>query len=139
MRLLILMTFVSAILMGCASTDVEMRTLDSTKWEVAQISGMIIFTTETTKLPTLDFDAEKMTVNGTTGCNNYSGSYTMDGSQLAFGPMATTRMACPDIAIESGFQKAIAKIGSYKINGDLLRFFDDSGVELLKAQPATAE
>lgn len=33
-------------------------------------------------------------VSGTTGCNIFSGTYTVDGSKLTFGPLMTTRKAC---------------------------------------------
>ena len=139
MRFVSFIALATLVVAGCASSDVAVRTLDSAEWKVAQISGFTMFTTESTKLPTMNFDVEKMSVNGTTSCNNYSGSFTLDGSKLAFGPTATTRMACPDMKIEAAFEKAMAKVGSYKISGDLLRLFDSTGVELLKAQPATAE
>jgi len=30
-------------------------------------------------------------VTGNTGCNNFTGGYTLDGNQLAIGELATTR------------------------------------------------
>ena len=33
-------------------------------------------------------------VSGSSGCNTYNGSYTLDGDALKIGPLATTRMAC---------------------------------------------
>lgn len=35
-------------------------------------------------------------VSATTDCNNAMGSYTVTGSALTFGPLASTLMACPD-------------------------------------------
>ncbi len=34
------------------------------------------------------------TISGSTGCNNFTGSFTLDGDQLTLGPLATTRKAC---------------------------------------------
>jgi len=34
------------------------------------------------------------TVNGSGGCNNYNGSYTLSGDQISIGPLATTMMYC---------------------------------------------
>jgi heat shock protein HslJ len=34
-------------------------------------------------------------VSGFAGCNRFRGTYTFDGGALTFGPLATTRMACP--------------------------------------------
>jgi heat shock protein HslJ len=33
-------------------------------------------------------------VSGSSGCNTYNGTYTLDGDALKIGPLATTRMAC---------------------------------------------
>ncbi len=35
-------------------------------------------------------------VIGNSGCNSLTGSYAEDGVALSFGPIATTRMLCPD-------------------------------------------
>ena len=43
--------------------------------------------------PFLVFD-EGGRVSGSGGCNRLAGTYTASGEQLAFGPLATTRMAC---------------------------------------------
>jgi len=34
------------------------------------------------------------TATGSGGCNSYSGSYTLEGDVVSFGPMATTMMMC---------------------------------------------
>ena len=44
--------------------------------------------------PTLTFDAGSVAVD--TGCNTGSGTYTVAGDAVTFGPIATTRMACAD-------------------------------------------
>jgi putative lipoprotein len=33
---------------------------------------------------------------GTLGCNRFTGTYAQDDYKLTFGPLATTRMACPE-------------------------------------------
>ena len=33
-------------------------------------------------------------VSGSTGCNNFSGEYVVDGDKIDIGPLATTRRAC---------------------------------------------
>ena len=40
-------------------------------------------------------------VAGFAGCNRFRGSFTFDGSTLTFGPLATTRMACPPEKMET--------------------------------------
>ena len=47
---------------------------------------------------------------GSAGCNTYNGTYTVDGSSISFGPLATTKMACPvaDTAVETAFLAGLA-------------------------------
>lgn len=50
-------------------------------------------------------------VSGSSGCNTYNGSYTLDGDALKIGPLATTRMACDPAATmdqETQFLAALA-------------------------------
>lgn len=42
--------------------------------------------------PTLSF--EEGNINGTTGCNGYFGSYTLDGTNLTIGQVGQTEMYC---------------------------------------------
>ena len=34
--------------------------------------------------------------DGSGGCNDFNGTYTADGSKLTFGPLSSTKKACPD-------------------------------------------
>jgi heat shock protein HslJ len=37
------------------------------------------------------------TASGTDGCNRMTGTWQQDGTQVAFGPWATTQMSCPSV------------------------------------------
>ena len=55
-------------------------------------------------------------VSGSSGCNTYSGSYTVNGDELTFGPTATTRKACADQAVtdqETAFLAALEATASF--------------------------
>ncbi len=51
-------------------------------------------------------------VSGRSACNQYSGTATVDGASLTFGPLATTLMACEDavMVVESAYQQALAQV-----------------------------
>ena len=49
---------------------------------------------------TIMFDREGR-VSGRSGCNRFSGGYTLTGEGLSFGNMAVTRMACPPPMMET--------------------------------------
>lgn len=51
-------------------------------------------------------------VVGSAGCNNFQGSYEVDGSTLTFGPMAITRKMCPPAEMdqEAAFLQAMERV-----------------------------
>jgi heat shock protein HslJ len=61
-------------------------------------------------------------VAGTTGCNRYMGAYEVEGDSLAFGPIATTMMACPPPAdaVERAYVAALASVTGWRRDGDQL-------------------
>jgi len=72
---------------------------------------------------TLIFDAEAKTASGSAGCNSYSGSFTLSGSKLSFGPFMSTLMACmPDEinAQESAYLQLMGQVNSIQITGNSL-------------------
>ena len=46
-------------------------------------------------------------VIGHGGCNRFFGSYDQSGDTLTFGPLASTKMACPNLAEEQAFMSAL--------------------------------
>jgi heat shock protein HslJ len=108
---------------GCAGDPA--RLLDG-EWTAITLAG--------TALPkgadvTLSFDAGR--ISGLAACNRYSGSYTLTGEGLTFGPMAGTRMACPPplMETESAVFAAFARVTQFDIAAD--------GALLLKTDEAT--
>jgi heat shock protein HslJ len=66
-------------------------------------------------------------VSGNGGCNAFNGPYTLSGSSITFGPLATTRRACPSEAInlqEQRFLAALTASTNYEIAGDRLTLRD---------------
>lgn len=55
------------------------------------------------------------------GCNQGSGTVEVAGDSLTFGPIATTKMACPDTAeVERAFAEVLAGTATYSIEEDRL-------------------
>ncbi len=77
---------------------------------------------------------------GSTGCNTFSGSYTLEGDQLTFDPTVTmTRMACPEeeSAVEDGYMAALPLVEFWTMeDGDLL-LADADGLPLLGFERST--
>ena len=61
-------------------------------------------------------------VTGFSGCNIFNGTYTLEkGNRIRFSKMASTRMACPDLAFkESDFMQVFELADNYTLNGNTL-------------------
>jgi heat shock protein HslJ len=62
-------------------------------------------------------------------CNRGTTSYLLNGTQLTFGPIAMTKMACPPGSRDAEFVKDLAAVSSQRFQGYelLLTLKDDSG------------
>ena len=63
-------------------------------------------------------------------CNGGSGSYSLEGDSLSFGPIVTTRMGCPGDSQASTFLQDLESVSSYGMEGDklALSLMADAGV-----------
>lgn len=72
---------------------------------------------------TADFGADG-TLSGSAGCNNYTATYEISGTNLKIGPTASTRMACADPAgvmeQEVQYLQALATAATYAREGNRL-------------------
>ena len=79
------------------------------------------------------------TVGGSTGCNRFTASYTVDGDAMEIGEIASTRMACPPPAdaIERAYLAALGRVAAWHIDGSELVLADDDDNELLRCEEAS--
>lgn len=89
--------------------------LPGSSWALVEMSDQVL----ADAIPTIAFGADG-TVSGSTGCNTFNGTYTIDGSAITFGPLATTRMACAAdvMAIEDAYLAALDGASSWSIGSD---------------------
>lgn len=118
---------VALTLAACGGLASAQGNLDGTRW--------ILLTYRETKpigsvRPTLNF--EKDQVSGNASCNNYGGSYQVDGEKITFGPMFMTEMYC--VALEgimdqeSLYLKMMGSVERFELNeGLLVLFLSDGG------------
>lgn len=71
---------------------------------------------------------------GTGGCNRFNGGFTLEGSNLRFGPAASTNMACAPAAMdqEQRFHAALAEVRGYRIENGILHLTDGAGRTLVR-------
>ena len=99
--------------------------LTNTNWMLTSLNGSEPVPTTTI---TINFDNGSQ-VSGSDGCNNYSGSYEVDGNNIKFGPLAGTMMACPEPIMEqaTAYQNALAETATFTVTDDELTFSNASG------------
>ncbi len=66
-------------------------TVEGTRWRLVTLSGA---PPQGEQAITLLLDEGQ--ASGSSGCNTYTATYSLDGLALRIGPVAGTRMACPD-------------------------------------------
>lgn len=69
-------------------------------------------------------------------CNRGGGSYTISAGKLSFGPMMSTRMACPPDSLDAVFMRNLQRVEAFFIeNGTLnLVFSEDGGTMRFKPE-----
>ncbi len=82
-------------------------------------------------LPNLRFeDGGRVTGNG--GCNRFFGRYeTGDEGLLKFGMLASTKMACDDLAGETQFLQQLESVRRFRLDGIRLSLADEAGQQVL--------
>ncbi len=73
--------------------------------------------------PTLAFEDDRAA--GNASCNQYFGSYELDGSSITFGPLASTEMFCADPGVmeqEAAYLTALQSVDSWAMDDETLTF-----------------
>jgi putative lipoprotein len=72
--------------------------------------------------------------HGFGGCNNFTGRYTLDGTTLTLGPLASTRKACPPALMsqEASFHQALGETRGYRFENGLLFLLDAQGASVMR-------
>ncbi|MCL7942415.1 META domain-containing protein [Marinobacter sp. ATCH36] len=129
--------FAVLLLAGCAGSpatdssrrDVVAMPLTNTYWQLVSVAGQPVPETDREqKAHVLFLDDGR--VSGFSGCNQYMGNYRVEGENLLFDSMSSTRMACPDSQTEGQLFAALAKTVGVNLEGIELRLLGEAGEEL---------
>jgi heat shock protein HslJ len=138
-RLFRVLGFLAALsaLGACAQTvGAAAVPLEGRDWVLTRIEGQAV---AASRPPSLRVDGAAGKVAGFSGCNRYTGSATVSGAKLKFGPLAGTRMACVDgMELEQRYLTLLAQTDRYRIEGDTLLLLSGDrtllGYQVLPAQ-----
>lgn len=120
---------------GAAAAPLD---LAGRRWMLRALAGEEIRPTEGGRPPFLQFEGTppQLSAYGQGGCNTFRGNAQVDGSQLEFGALASTKMACPDLELESRFFTALSTTATWKIHGTWLLLGGAEG-EVARFEAAT--
>lgn len=93
-----------------------------TEWTLVELEGESVEVERDEHRPYLVLDLEEAHVSGSGSVNRFTGTFALSESELRFGPLATTRMAGAERAMqrEHAFLDALARVTSYSLNGRTL-------------------
>ena len=126
LQLLVVLIFLSGctVLPGNSQSD-----LSGTGWTLINFEGISLL--ENTAMTAFFEDGN---VTGSTSCNHYFGSYTIQGKQIQIEGLGWTEMACmnPEGIMDQEFQimNLLSQADRYSIQGDTLQVNTENG-ELL--------
>jgi heat shock protein HslJ len=98
----------------------QSQDLAGTSWEVTGYNNGKQAVTSVLAGTTLTAEFGKDgSLSGNSGCNTYKGTYTVTGDQIQIGPLATTRMACPQEIMdqETQYLAALQSAATYRVEG----------------------
>ena len=119
-----------AVLSRTGTSTTDQSVLLNDIWVLEAIDNIEISDADYTReRPQLEFHKVDGKVLGTTGCNRLNGTYTTTGNNIAFGPLLTTKMACPGKG-EAQFVQVLNEVSSFKIVNLKLYLFSGSTEKL---------
>jgi len=69
-------------------------------------------------------------VSGSNGCNRLMGGFEISGDRLTFGPIASTRRACPgdDMKLEAAFDKMLPQVQRWQLDDGRMLLLGSGGI-----------
>lgn len=131
-----------ALLAACASTGSTQSPsggaepspeISGTAWQIVSVDGQNAAGART---PTMKFADGR--ISGNSGCNSYSGPYSLTDGQLTLGPVISTKMACVGDGMDTEARLFAALKGALSVaqrSADRLSLSSDGhSIELRRAE-----
>jgi heat shock protein HslJ len=117
-----------AVLAGCHLSKPG-ATMQETTWLTEQIDGNGVAPRVQSTLR-VDSDGR---ASGNAGCNRFTGTASITGDEVRFGPFAATRRMCPPAVMdqEGRYLAALEATRRFELKDGALRLRDEDGGELV--------
>lgn len=101
-------------------------------WALESIEQKVIDPKALNKRPMLEIHVKEMKIMGNDGCNNIGGNIVLlDASQIKWGPLMGTKMACPNMDLSNLFNQKMELVAGYKLENLKLYLYDSNQKELM--------
>jgi len=119
--------YAMAFVMLASETDQTVRAYagPDSRWTLVEMQGAPFTATATMQFP------QAGVITGMAPCNSYRAALTVPYPWFNSGPIAATRRACPDLAAEAAFFKALEAATLAEVRGDILILSDETDVLLI--------
>jgi putative lipoprotein len=127
-----------------ASQSPGNASLENTDWELNRVGDRVVTPGPGRAAPFIRLNSADKRATGSGGCNQFTGTYTLEGDWLNLGQMAATMMACMQgMEDESAFFDALKNVNAWRMAGQQLELVDSSGKVVAtlsaKAPPPSAK
>jgi len=124
---------------GCCRVPdmpVASATLENVTWRLTELPGQTLPAAQDRNAVTVSFEAGR--VHGFAGCNQFMGSYTLDGERLVLSTLAGTMMACPEpaMSVENHFLRSFSGALNVAVAGNTLILTPANGGQALQFERA---
>jgi heat shock protein HslJ len=124
---------------GCCRVPdgpVASANLQDSTWRLTRLPGFALPAVEGRNAVAVTFKGGR--VHGFSGCNQFMGSYALEGGRLVLGRLGGTMMACPEpaMSVEKAFLNSFSGVLSVAVVGSTLTLTSADGGEALQFERA---
>jgi len=130
LAILLVILLISCIKRETVGTGAVVIGIEGPKWHLVEVIDSPVSPQPGKRRPFITFDATNKQASGFASCNNFFGSYELDGSSLKFGPAGATRMFCEGTAgeVEMRFMESLKQTRTWELRDGALLLHDGSKV-----------
>ncbi|MFL5501892.1 MAG: META domain-containing protein, partial [Gemmatimonadaceae bacterium] len=113
-------------------------TLENTYWRLVSLPNTVVRAANPQQAANFTLHSANKTVTGSGGCNQLSGSYTLNGDRLSLNRVVSTMRACTDPIMtntERVFLKSLGTVTRWRITAGNLELVDDAGRVVATLEP----
>ncbi|KJG40539.1 hypothetical protein UA32_01880 [Photobacterium angustum] len=109
----------------------ENTALVGQQWNLVTLEGETVKPGAGGNVAFIQFDMDKKSAHGFSGCNNFQGVFETSNGTLTMGPAAATRKMCMDgMELEKSFLETMPNFASYVIVDNVLTVKDKQGKQI---------